>query len=421
MKLLVVGQDFPWPPTYGSHLRLAKVIEVATALGETDVYSFVINGDPGTCELPAGIEARRLETVAFGRPDYSLGRRLRWLATSGIPHEIVALRSAERSKKFAQWVDPPYDVVWFSKAATFEVLGRPILGPTIVDLDDLEDQKIEARLHAMKPESADFRAALHGVGARAQARLNASRWRSLQRAVSGTVQQVVLCSELDASRSGAGNVTVVPNGYDVPAKPAGKVDVGVPPTIMLQGSLRYGPNADAARWLVTEIAPHIRRACPQVEIRLVGLPDGSVARLDDPPRVTVVGRVDQMEPELERADLVAVPIRYGSGTRVKILEAFAHRLPVVSTTLGAEGLGATPGVHLLVADDPEAFSAACIRLLEDRDLRRRLTEEAQSLFLDHFQWTYAKDRIKELMIATASSPQAPTSTLRPPSHLRSTR
>ncbi len=409
MKLLVVGQDFPWPPRYGSHLRLAQVIEVATELGDTDVFSFAMNVDPETCAFPPDVKARRLKTVAMGRPDYSLERRLRWLATPGVPHEVVASRTAQKLNAFADWIDPPYDLVWFSKATTFELLDRPQLGPTIVDLDDLEDQKIEARLRAMGQRST-LLAKLHGAGAKAQAKLNASRWRSLQNAVAGTVDQVVLCSELDATRFGAGNVTVVPNGYDLPAQPLGRIDVGDPPTIMLQGSLRYGPNADAARWLVEEMAPLIRNTLPTMEVRLVGEPDGSVVKLDDPPRVTVVGRVDSMDPELARADLVAVPIRYGSGTRVKILESFAHRLPVISTSLGAEGLGAEPDVHLLVADDPPTFAAGCIRLLEDRDLRLRLTEQAHQLFLDRFQWSYAKDRIKKLMgqVSTSASTSAST-------------
>ena len=71
-----------------------------------------------------------------------------------------------------------------------------------------------------------------------------------------------------------------------------------------------------------------------------------------------------MEPELAQADVAVVPIRYGSGTRLKILESFAHRVPVVSTTIGAEGLQVEHGVHLLLADDPEAFAAACERLAD---------------------------------------------------------
>ena len=126
MKLLVVGEDFPFPPRYGAHLRLAQIIEVASGLGETDVFSFVMNRRQTACVLPVDIKARRLETVPFGRPDYSVERRLRWLVSPGMPHEIIASRSREISRAFAEWVDPPYDVVWFSRATTFELLDRPV-------------------------------------------------------------------------------------------------------------------------------------------------------------------------------------------------------------------------------------------------------------------------------------------------------
>ena len=96
-----------------------------------------------------------------------------------------------------------------------------------------------------------------------------------------------------------------------------------------------------------------------------------LAELHDPPRVTLTGRVPDIATELAAADVVVAPVRYGSGTRVKILEAFAHRIPVASTTFGAEGLDTADGVHLLLADGAEALAAACARLLEDIDLRRR--------------------------------------------------
>ena len=104
-----------------------------------------------------------------------------------------------------------------------------------------------------------------------------------------------------------------------------------------------------------------------------------------------------MDPELARADLVVVPVRYGSGTRVKILEAFAHRIPVVSTTIGAEGLGAADGVHLLVADDPDAFADRCARLLTDGDLRERLVDAAEQLFEERYRLAAADGAIRSVV------------------------
>jgi polysaccharide biosynthesis protein PslH len=405
MRILVVGQDFPWPYTYGSHLRLAQVIEAAASIGEVDLFSFKDGVRKVPCEVPEHLDLRRVELVDALRPDYGPVRRLEWLVTRGIPHEVLAARNRTARRRFTGWADKSYDVVWFSKAPVFELLGRPRLGPTIVDLDDLEDQKITARLKTMRTQARGV-AALHGLGAVGQARLNAARWRTLQLSVAKEVDKVALCSSLDIARLGAPNGALVPNGYQAPEHPAGKLDVGVPPTILLQGSLNYGPNTDAARWLVDHIAPLVRRSLPDLQIRLVGEPDGSVSGLDDPPRVTVVGRVPDMEPELARADLIAVPIRYASGTRVKILEAFAHHIPVVSTTLGAEGLDAQGDVHLLLADDAPAFAAACVRAMQDRELRARLAKAAGELFMQRYQWSTCRDLISGLMLSAAASKPA---------------
>jgi glycosyltransferase involved in cell wall biosynthesis len=118
--------------------------------------------------------------------------------------------------------------------------------------------------------------------------------------------------------------------------------------------------------------------------------------LHDPPHVIVVGRVPDITSELARADLVAVPLRYGSGTRVKIIEAFAHRIPVVSTSLGAEGLGTADGVHLLIGDDPGGMAEASARLLLDPELRKKITSEAHDLFVESFCTDAIEERIAGL-------------------------
>jgi polysaccharide biosynthesis protein PslH len=405
LRILVVAQDFPWPPTYGSRLRLIQVLEVAASLGDTDLFSLVNDPGPEGHAVPEDLPLKRWETALRALPNYSPARRARFVASPGTPIEVIVARSKSTRKHFEQWADPRYDVVWFSKGLTFELLGRPRLGPTIVDLDDLEDQKIAARLVAMKKDGhrGHRDGSLMYLGAVAQARLNARKWRSFQHGIARDVDRVVLCSKLDVERFGGDNALVVPNGFEIPETQAGKIEVGDPPTILLQGSMRYAPNADAARWLVTTIAPIIRSQLPEMQVRLVGDPDGTVVKLNNAPSITVTGRVPSMQPELERADLVAVPMRYGSGTRVKILEAFAHRIPVVSTTMGAEGLNIESGKHLLIADEPDSFAKACIRLLQDTEPRRTLVDAAYQEFEEHHQWGLARARIKDAFVETARS------------------
>jgi len=167
--------------------------------------------------------------------------------------------------------------------------------------------------------------------------------------------------------------------------------------VLFQGTLRYPPNAEGARFLVREVAPRLRALVPRVRIRLVGTTAPGLSGLDDPPSVTLVGQVPDMSVELAVADLVVVPLRFGSGTRLKVLEAFAQKVPVVSTTLGAEGLGVGDGVHLLLADTPDGLAGACARLLGDEGLRGRLADAAHELFLRR----YADDVVAERVASVA--------------------
>ena len=200
---------------------------------------------------------------------------------------------------------------------------------------------------------------------------------------------------------------MVANGYPAVAHPVGRPTVGTPPTVLFQGLLRYPPNIDAARWLAGEIGPSLRAQVPDVEIRLVGDHPPELDDLDDPPRVAVTGRVPDMAAELARADVVVVPVRYGSGTRLKILEAFAQRVPVVSTPLGAEGLGAVDGVHLLLGDTAAALADACARLLRDLPLRQELVSRAHSLFVEHFQSEVIEQEVADLARRVAGRPDRP--------------
>jgi glycosyltransferase involved in cell wall biosynthesis len=153
----------------------------------------------------------------------------------------------------------------------------------------------------------------------------------------------------------------------------------------------------------------IRREIPGARIRLVGHETATVTALDHPPEVTVVGRVPSMEPELARCDVVVVPIRFGSGTRLKIMEAFAHRVPVVSTSIGAEGLDAEHGVHLLIADSPAEFAAACKLVCSTPPLRRALVDAAERLYRERYATSAATARVRglarELVPSSQSAPE----------------
>lgn len=400
MRILVVADRFPWPPTGGGQLRLAATIE---ALADGAALDFFFLSDKSAPEpvVPTAVTVSRVGCVPYPQMARSWRWRAGWLARGGTPMEVAVRRyDPLPAQVFASWTADHYDLVWFNTLTTFAWLGRPRLGPTVVDLDNLESEKERqrGRLQRRSDPTTGVVGRFRQSAIRIQTAVNAGDWKGLERSAARSVARVVLCSEVDVGRSGLDNAVVIPNTYRRPSRPLGRPQVTGEPTILFQGTLEYGPNVDAARWLARDLAPRIRARVPDTRIRLVGNTIAEVERLHHPPQVTVVGRVPAMEQELARADLAVVPLRSGSGTRLKILESFAHRLPVVSTTLGAEGLDVEDGVHLLVADDADGFAAACERLLTDGDLRVRIADAAEQHFLDRFAWPVVAERIRTLAL-----------------------
>jgi glycosyltransferase involved in cell wall biosynthesis len=157
--------------------------------------------------------------------------------------------------------------------------------------------------------------------------------------------------------------------------------------LLFVGSLDYMPNEDGVRYFCQSILPQLRSKAPHFKLRVVG--DGASARMAVLGRfkeVELAGLVPDVTPEYAKAAVAVVPLRSGSGTRIKILEAFSYRRPVVSTSMGAEGIGAVHGEHLLLADTPEEFAGACARLLADASLRNRLVENAYELFRQEYSF-----------------------------------
>lgn len=183
----------------------------------------------------------------------------------------------------------------------------------------------------------------------------------------------------------AGEILVVENGVDsteflpVEWNPSGP--------LLFMGHLAYTPNVDAAIYLVESILPMLLEKDPEVRILLAGRkPVDPVLRLADNPRVEVVADPPDMQVVADHCAMTIVPLRLGSGTRLKILESFAMSLPVVSTSLGCEGLDITDGEHLLVADTADEFAAAIVRLRADAGLAMRLRANGRRLAKQDYDW-----------------------------------
>ncbi len=150
--------------------------------------------------------------------------------------------------------------------------------------------------------------------------------------------------------------------------------------VLFVGTMGYAPNDDAARWLLTRIWPRLRRLLRRpARLMIVGSnPSASLRRLAQRPDVVVTGTVPEMAPFYRIADLAVIPVRAGSGTRIKLLEAATHGIPVVSTTIGAQGTTFRHGHELLLADTEEKFARACADLLRHRSRAASLAGRART-------------------------------------------
>jgi glycosyltransferase involved in cell wall biosynthesis len=322
---------------------------------------------------------------------------VRWLATGTAPSGLLRYDTRRLCADLdALLTRSRYDVFWSSTLAPLLILGGKPAHRVILDLYDLEDQKLRQTLPSIRDvvRSRRPRAAFH----RALTKRNASRWASQQTRLAHTADVVLVCSDADRARLSAPRTLVVPNGAHDPGTTRDHRAVRPDePVITLHGSLRYGPNLEAAEILVGEIAPRIRQTIADVRLRLVGEAPPSVHALHAPPAVTVTGYVPDITSELRRSDLVAVPLRSGSGTRVKIIEAFAHGVPVVGSSVAVDGLDVRDGVHLLIRDDRDEFAAACVDLLTRLDLRIACIENAMALYQAKYRWSTIEHDVRRLI------------------------
>ncbi len=173
-----------------------------------------------------------------------------------------------------------------------------------------------------------------------------------------------------------------------------------PDTILSMATMFWPPNVDGVLWFAREVFPIVQRAVPHARVALVGArPPAAVRQLAANPAIDVPGYVADPRPYLERTAALIVPVHAGGGMRVKILEALARGLPIVSTTIGYEGIDLTPGEHLLVGDTPTAFAEALIRLLHDPALGRQLAAQGRRVAEQRYDWRVVCPAIDALYAA----------------------
>ncbi len=193
-------------------------------------------------------------------------------------------------------------------------------------------------------------------------------------------------------------VDEVPTGVDTTFFRPRCAERREPRNLVFTGSMDWLPNEDAIRYFTTQIMPLIKQKLPDVSLTVVGRdPYPALLELSRrDPSIIVTGRVEDVRPYMERAAAYVVPLRIGGGTRLKIFEAMAMEKPIVSTTIGAEGLPVQQGAEILLADTPADFAAAVLRVLTDEEFASHLGRSSAKLVREQFGWNRVARRFAEI-------------------------
>ena len=405
-RILCVGPTYPWPAVDGHRLRWSNLIRALADAGPVDVVSFRGSDDPEPKAPP--IDSVSSISLVGDEPKSNREVLGPWLR-SDLTRQSLLDRYHTAAGELRRLEGHPFGLVMVSHLDTWIQLAHVLpSAPLIIDYENLQDRLFRSRRRQLDWRTGSRPERVRRVAKWARSvpvdAVDARRWGQWQRRAAAVAVAVTVCSEVDVRVSGISNAVSIPNGYELEWSAPSRVrSVGDPPTILFVGLLSYEPNSGGVRWFVEQVLPVLRRRIPSVRLRIVGRDAHHVDDLRGRPGVDVVGAVESMRSELDRADLAVVPIRFGGGTRLKVTEALANRVPCVTTSIGCEGIDVVDGQHVLIADDAAGFAQACGRLLTDVQLRSSLTDAGVDLFERCYRWSTIRSKMTGLAQSAMSS------------------
>ena len=384
MRILTITNEVPYPLISGAPLRTYNVLR--RLADEHEVYLICFGSrDEQREDIAHLLEFCQQVTVvrrkSLKKELWRVGIALKALL-HGEPPELRLAFSGELAREIQDLVGQvEFDVVQIehgSMGMYLEALPERLRRRSVWILHDIDFDKFK-RLSLIARRSLDkSRLRVHATMMR--------RWQPNQAARYGLC---VTMSEADRRLLLSANsnlkVEVSPNGVDTDKyRPLPEASSGS--ELLFIGNMGYTPNADAAAYFCGDILPSIKKAVADAKLWIVGINPGSAVRRLESSDVSVTGSVADVIPYYQRSRVCVVPLRAGSGTRLKILEAMALGRPVVSTSIGCEGLNVVHGEHILIADDATEFAAEVVKLLMHRDLRESIAKNAREFVVKAYDW-----------------------------------
>ena len=406
ISTLFLTRHLPCPPLGGSALRNWQNINIMQTMGQVAVVSIVSEKFKGEGKFPPGVEIWHnyyFEELLRGRSLFrKVQDKLWWLQPAHHPwsNQLYGGAVVKQIKEILAEFKPScviLEELWlYPYLGLFKNYGCQV----IYDAHNIETFLRREMQHALPQEK--MQGSLKG-------KLLLKQIEAIERNLLNQVDQVWVCSHEDASllcklTKRKVDTHVVSNGVNPKYYESirlGQCDLpgDLPPepkTFIFTASYTHEPNLIAMRLLVDKIYPRLRKMHPHCRLLLVGRNPTDYMRhiANKEPGIVVTGKVEDIRPYLRAASVMVVPLLEGGGTRLKILEAFAAGLPVVSTSKGAEGIKAQEGVHLLIKDSVEDIVTAVSELWSDPNLRKTLSQGGYELLEAEYSWQAVGQKVK---------------------------
>ena len=390
MKILFLSPTVPFPLTDGGRIRVFNLLKQIAQRSEVTLLALETQSSDVESVVHLERFGIRVHLVQQGGklPSVSFGTLLRAFLKK-VPITVARYNVPAYRQKFRELVaTETFDLVHYEMFHVAQFHTETHL-PSL-----LSQQNVDAAIwRRLCQETANpLRKCLYWTQQRAFERY--------ERLTHPQFDIVTCASEIDRQTfqrtNAAGRFEIIPNGVDVEDyQPAYGSEEEA--HLIYIGSMDWYPNEDAVAFFADEVLPKIREKLPDVQFSAVGgNPSPRVQKLAARSHILVTGRVPEIKPYFARATVFVVPLRIGSGTRLKILEALAMGKAVVSTTVGAEGLNLVDGEEILIADEPIAFAEAVLRLLTDASLRRKIGENGRARVERDYDWRRIGEKLYRL-------------------------
>ena len=380
MKILYVTHSCPYPPNKGDRIRSFHLLRHLSSQHKvTLIYPGFSTHDLDQREI-----LKKYCVDVFAIPHSPFLARLKCLLALLKGQSLTLGYFYSRGlQERIQWGS--YDVVIADCSSMAQyILDLP--QPKVVDFVDVDSEKWNTYARSSSfPLSWLYR-------------LESQRLSRFEQEIIQRTEACLVTSEHERKYLGLNDhVFVVPNGVDLDYFCFNRCDsVAASHTLLFMGAMNYFPNIDGVEFFVREIFPLIQQQIPSVKFIIAGMhPAKRIQRLAGPD-ILVTGSVPDMRPYLNKATVSVVPLRIARGIQNKILEAMAMKVPVVATTVSNAGIHAKDGQEVLLADTPEFFAKAVLRLLRDHNLGESLALQARQLVENKFSWEHS---LQELDVA----------------------